>query len=104
MELLIILSLVFSVWAINKSFEPKTDYFYGRRKAWYKEPEPFIEYDKDGFITEESYKSHIYVTTYGPGKGIGFGVDPNVLSKTRKFKEQCEAVSKLVKNRTVIKD
>jgi len=94
-EWLYILAAIGVFWGLKDVYTPKTDYFHGRSKAWYKAPEPFIEYDADGFLTEESYRSHIFVTTYGPGKGMSFGVDPKALVQTRKFKEQCDATKRL---------
>lgn len=76
---------------------PKPHYFWGKTKHWWSDPEPFIEVDEDGFITDESYKSHIKIS--GRGK---MSIPPGIIMRTRAFKEQCDGIKEIFENQNKI--
>jgi len=63
-----------------------------QRKPFYisKTGKPFEEYDADGYLTPESYQSHIKHYTDGVVE-----VDLGALVKTRRWKEDMEACRKM---------
>jgi hypothetical protein len=63
---------------------------WARRRKTYLHGKPFIERDEDGFITEESRKSHIYIQN---------GCLHSPMMYTRKFHNQLEAVKKIRLNK-----
>lgn len=64
--------------------------FYLDKKTENHDPS-FIEYDEDGYLTEESYKSHIVIRN-GRAQVIG---GMNTISKTRNYEKQMNAAKEL---------
>jgi len=87
MEALLILGVILFVVVLTTSLS-------NRKVVGYlsKTNKPFIEHDDEGYLTEESYRSHIRLYSDG-----SIEVDTWALSQTRQFKKDMEACEKLRK-------